>query len=124
MMYWYGHGMGGWGFVLMAVSNLVFWGLLIVGVAFLVRYLGRTTRSADPTGGRPTQPEQLLAERYGRGDIDEEEYRRRLDTLRANPKHRTISRTGCNAPAGTGHVTAGGGSVGATWYARSCARRG
>lgn len=83
MMYWYGNGMGGWGYALMAVSNLLFWGLLIAGVVYLVRSLGRTTRQADPTGGRPT-PEQLLAERYARGDIDEEEYRRRLDTLRAN----------------------------------------
>ena len=28
MMYW-GNGMGGWGYVLMTVSMLLFWGLLI-----------------------------------------------------------------------------------------------
>ena len=31
-------------------------------------------------GMRPT-PEELLAERFARGEIDEQEYRTRLDTL-------------------------------------------
>ncbi|MFI0716705.1 SHOCT domain-containing protein [Streptomyces inhibens] len=34
--------------------------------------------------GGPT-PEQILAERYARGEIDEEEYQRRLATLRGSP---------------------------------------
>jgi putative membrane protein len=80
-MMWYGDGMGGWGFVLMAVSAVVFWGALIAGGIALFRYLNR--RPVIPGSGetRPT-PEQLLAERFARGEIDEEEYRRRLDTLR------------------------------------------
>ena len=38
-----------------------------------------------PPWAPPTQasPEQLLAERFARGEIDEEEYRRRLQVLRA-----------------------------------------
>jgi hypothetical protein len=31
-MYW-GHGMDGWGFVLMALMMVLFWGLLITGIA-------------------------------------------------------------------------------------------
>jgi putative membrane protein len=81
-MMWYGGGMGGWGFVLMAVTTLVFWGLLIAGGIAVFRYLNR--RPVNPGSGgetRPT-PDQLLAERFARGEIDEEEYRRRLDALR------------------------------------------
>jgi len=57
-------------------------GLIITGIVVLVRYLSRGelqggARAAD----RPTA-EQVLAERFARGEIDEEEYRRRLDTLR------------------------------------------
>ncbi|MFI9201609.1 SHOCT domain-containing protein [Streptomyces sp. NPDC053048] len=33
----------------------------------------------------PSSPEQILAERYARGEIDEEEYQRRLATLRGSP---------------------------------------
>ena len=82
MMNWYGNGMGGWGYALMTVSTALFWGLLIVAAIALVRYLNRSSH----TGGNPpvhrSTPEQLLAERYARGDIDDEEYQCRLETLR------------------------------------------
>ncbi|MET0641722.1 MAG: SHOCT domain-containing protein [Jiangellaceae bacterium] len=81
-MMWYGDGMGGWGFVLMAVSTVVFWGALIAGGVALFRYLNRTAAKPASSEARPT-PEQLLAERFARGEIDEEEYRQRLDTLRS-----------------------------------------
>jgi putative membrane protein len=70
--------MSGWGFALMAISAVVFWGLVIVGIVMLVRYFGR---SGQPTTAAPT-PEQLLAERFARGEIDESEYDARLGTLR------------------------------------------
>lgn len=78
MMYW-GNGMGGWGMVLMAVSSLLFWGLVIAGIVALVRYTSRSAHPGAPTG-RPT-PQQVLAERFARGEIDEEEYTRRLHVL-------------------------------------------
>jgi putative membrane protein len=76
MMY-YGD-MNGWGFALMGISAVVFWGLVIVGIVLLVRYLGR---SGQPPTATHT-PEQLLAERFARGEIDESEYQARLATLR------------------------------------------
>jgi putative membrane protein len=79
MMYW-GNGMGGWGMVLMTVSSLLFWGLVIAGIVALVRYAGRGAQVAAPTGPRPA-PQQVLAERFARGEIDEEEYTRRLQVL-------------------------------------------
>lgn len=90
MTYWHGHGMDGWGFGLTAIGMLLFWGLLVLGGVALVRYLGRlparhpTTPPAAPPV-TPHRPEQLLAERYARGEIDTDEYRHRLDTLHRGP---------------------------------------
>jgi putative membrane protein len=85
MMYWYGGGMSGWGYALMSVSMILFWGAVIFGIVLLVRYLGRggqppaaPPQSAEP----PPSPERLLAERFARGDIDDEQYRQRLAVLR------------------------------------------
>lgn len=84
MMWWYGNGNGmdGWGYALMTVSMVLFWGLVIFGVIALVRYLGRQDRSV--VAPRPT-PEQVLAERFAHGHIDEPEYRELLDVLRGGP---------------------------------------
>jgi putative membrane protein len=78
MMFWYGNGVNGWGYALMAVGMVVFWGLLILAVVALVRYPGRAAQSTAPR----LDAEQVLAERFARGDIDEPEYRQRLDVLR------------------------------------------
>ncbi len=83
MMWWYGNGMGAWGYTLMTVSMLVFWGLVVFGVVALVRHLGRQDRSV--TAGQPS-PEQVLATRFVHGQIDEQEYRERLDVLRGEPR--------------------------------------
>jgi len=79
-MYWWGGPMSGWGYALMALSSIAFWALLILGIVVLVR-MARSGRGADPAGiDRPT-PEQLLAERYARGEIDDDEYHHRLNIL-------------------------------------------
>jgi putative membrane protein len=41
MMWWYGNGMNAWGYTLMTVSMMLFWGLVIFGVIASVRYLAR-----------------------------------------------------------------------------------
>ncbi|MFE5586051.1 SHOCT domain-containing protein [Kitasatospora sp. NPDC056531] len=85
MMYW--NGMDGWGIGLMTVAMVVFWALVAYAVVILVQQPGQTTRhslaASTPTaapGERPT-PEQLLAERLARGEIDPDEYHTRLDAL-------------------------------------------
>ncbi len=93
MMYWYGNGMSGWGYALMTVSMILFWGAVIFGIVALVRYIGRSGQPpAEPrppqsaespkSAESPQSPERLLAERFARGEIGEEEYRQRLAVLR------------------------------------------
>lgn len=90
-MMWYdggwGWGWGGWFF--MAVFMVLFWALVIAGIVALVRYF--TSTHHDRQSGRPyssdepkwgsKQAEDLLAERFARGEIDEDEYKRRLTLL-------------------------------------------
>lgn len=88
-MFWYGNGMSGWGYALMTVGMVLFWGLVIVGAVALVRYAGRADREISTSPAREWPPEQVLANRFARGEIDDEEYRQRLDTLRGNKSRST-----------------------------------
>ena len=81
MMYWYGSGMSGWGYALMTVSMVLFWGAVIAGIVLLVRHFSRGGQQAPAPPSQPASPEQMLAERFARGEIDEEEYRQRLAVL-------------------------------------------
>ena len=51
-----------------------------------IRYVGgsHNTASGPPNYG-PSRPEDVLAERFARGEIDEDEYRRSVTLL---PEHR------------------------------------
>jgi putative membrane protein len=78
MMGWYvGDHMTGWGWVGMTLSSILFIALLVLGGMLLIRVARQTDRPAAPRS-----PEQVLAERYARGELSDEEYRQRLDTLR------------------------------------------
>ncbi|HEX8859312.1 MAG TPA: SHOCT domain-containing protein [Actinomycetes bacterium] len=78
-MMWGWNGWAWWGWALMSLSMVAFWGLVIWGIVALFR------RPADrwPGDGRREEPdpERILGERFARGEIDEEEYHRRLQTL-------------------------------------------
>ena len=76
MMWWQGGGWGWSGWLFMTLTMLVFWGAIAWIVVTLVR------RSSGSRGAAPSA-EQILAERFARGEIDAEEYRRRLETLRS-----------------------------------------
>lgn len=81
MMYWYDH-MSGWGYLFMGLTTVAFWGLLIAAVVLLVRGFGSDRREQPPAPRPQSTPERILAERFARGEIDEDEYRQRLETLR------------------------------------------
>jgi putative membrane protein len=78
MMYYY-PGMHGWALALMIFGSLVFWGVLIVAAIALIRYTKRG-EAGSHSHAAPT-PQQILAQRFARGDIDEDEYKLRLQVL-------------------------------------------
>ena len=72
---------GGWGWgnwLAMSLMMLVFWGAVIWLVVTLVRGSNRGGTST----AAPRSAEDLLAERFARGEIDEAEYQERLRVLR------------------------------------------
>ncbi|MFJ1612115.1 SHOCT domain-containing protein [Streptomyces sp. NPDC088251] len=92
MMFWYHRGMGGWAWFAMTFGMILFWVLIIIAVVLLLRAFSRS----HPVGGRPpaapgwrepgpSSAERILAERYARGEIDDDEYHRRMATLRGSP---------------------------------------
>jgi putative membrane protein len=81
MMYPYGEHMNGWGYALGITGMVLFWVALVLAIAAAVRYLDRKRGENFPPPPPPTA-EQALAERFARGEIDADEYRQRLDTLR------------------------------------------
>jgi putative membrane protein len=89
MMFWWGPGMNGWGYALMSVSMVLFWGVVILGIVALVRYLGRSSQSAPDAGAARPSAEQVLVERFARGEIDEPEYASRLAALRDRQQSRS-----------------------------------
>ena len=78
MMYWDGHEGGGW-VVGMMIFMIVFWGSIValiwVGVRALVNpppLPGQTDRQ---------EPRDILAQRLARGEIEPEEFQRRVELV-------------------------------------------
>ncbi|MGW9026669.1 SHOCT domain-containing protein [Streptomyces sp. NPDC055722] len=84
MVFWYGHNLGGWGWFAMSAAAILFWALITSAGAPSFRALLRSEGSGAPDATAPDgpAPERLLAERFARGEIGGDEYRRGLDVLR------------------------------------------
>lgn len=81
MMFWYGNDGGygnGWGAALMVVGMLAFWVLVIGGISLLLR---RPHREAGGMVPAHRSAQQVLAERFARGEIDQAEFTQRLSAL-------------------------------------------
>jgi len=61
----------------MASSMVVFWALVFWLITSFVRTPSRSSRTES------SSPADVLARRFAAGEIDEEEYRTRLDALRS-----------------------------------------
>ncbi|MER7578477.1 SHOCT domain-containing protein [Kitasatospora sp. NPDC097691] len=125
--YGHGHGMSGWGIGLMVIGTLLVLALLVLLAVALFRYVSRSRQPVPPGGpaapgaggqvsggprgwGAGPPPEQVLADRFARGEIDAEEYRHRLETLRsANGPGSGDSGGGWPGGAGPGAGGPGGG---------------
>ena len=79
MMPGYGSGMGGWGFMFMSLGGLIFLALIGLVIWLLVRSTGSNSGSQPSTSGDSAR--EILAQRYARGEIDEDEYHRRMQAL-------------------------------------------
>lgn len=80
----YNHHLGSWGwdYALMFIGMALFWSLLIVGIFLLIRYVGHGSVEPPLRSLPRHSAEKMLAERFARGEIDEDEYRNRLTVLR------------------------------------------
>ena len=78
-------GVGNW--LLMGFGMLVFWVLVVAGLVWLVR--ATPHRQAvppppslrEPAGAARQSAREILDERYARGEIGDDDYRTRRDTL-------------------------------------------
>jgi putative membrane protein len=80
-MVWYGNGGWGWGaWIAMIMMMLVFWGAIAFIVVLVLRH-GRSApvREREEAGRDATR---ILDERFARGEIDEDDYRKRREVLR------------------------------------------
>jgi putative membrane protein len=83
-MMMYGNNTWGWvGWILMSFGMVAFWALVITAIVLAVRWLigQRDTAARQPATGQ-SRAQELLAERFARGEIDDNEYRNRLTLLR------------------------------------------
>lgn len=72
-----GDGWGGW--IGGALMMLLFWGGLVALVVFLVR--GAGSRPSQEEGKRRPGAREILAERFARGEISEDEFEQRRRVL-------------------------------------------
>jgi putative membrane protein len=80
----FGH-MGDWGagwWILMMVGMVLFWGLVIVGIVWVVRELGGRRDHAEASAS----PLDLLDRRLAEGGISPEEYEERRRILSREPR--------------------------------------
>jgi putative membrane protein len=78
---WAGNGWG-WGGVVTYIVLAVLLVAVVIVVAAAVRYLVRGGSPYTGASSEATGPEATLAERFARGEIDDDEYRRRITLLR------------------------------------------
>ena len=83
---WNGNGWG-WGGVVMYIVLAALLVAVVVVVAFAMRDLvwGRSQHKGASSAAMG--PEDTLAHRFARGEIDEDEYRRRVALLREHREH-------------------------------------
>lgn len=80
-MHWGGNDIGGWGYGLLVMGMLLFWAEVVTGIVLLVRYRGANSQRHGEMHASGLA-ENLLAERFARGDIDDEGFTARRTALR------------------------------------------
>ncbi|CAN3132032.1 MULTISPECIES: hypothetical protein [Mycobacteriaceae] len=84
---WGGWGWSGW--ILMSAVMVLFSAALITAVVLTVRYLaGSDTERNRADSAASFRSEDALAQRFAQGDIDADEFRRRMTLLRESQESR------------------------------------
>lgn len=84
---WGGSGWSGW--ILMGAVMVLSSAALITAVVLAVRYLADSNAQRNHAdSAASSQPEDALAQLFARGDIDEDEFRRRMTLLREHQESR------------------------------------
>lgn len=82
MMWYWGGGIHWWGWFIGFVLTVGFWAVVIYFLVTLFRSAG--SKEHEHPRAVDDDPERALARRFANGDIDEEEFHRRLDVLRSH----------------------------------------
>lgn len=77
MMYW--DDGSGYSWFLMLPMMILIWGLIIAAIIYIVR--GSNNNKTTPERNHDNG-ERILSERFAKGDIDEEEYKKRITVLK------------------------------------------
>jgi putative membrane protein len=80
---WYWHG-GAWGWFWMLTMMLTFWLLVVAVAVVVVRGAAHDGERTDRSPSTRT-PEQVLRDRFARGEIDADEYEHRRKVLTGVP---------------------------------------
>jgi putative membrane protein len=87
MMWWDDGGWGAGQWLLMTMTMLIFWGGLIAFGVWAVRsFTVRPSVAPPPPAAVTSRADEVLADRYARGEIDEAEYARRREVLHPTTK--------------------------------------
>lgn len=66
----------GWGMGFGWIFMIIFWGLVILGIVYLIQVVSKGTKKEDTE-----TPLDILKKRYAKGEITKEEYERMKDDL-------------------------------------------
>ena len=75
---------GDW--LVMSMMMLIFLGVLTALAVWLARSVGGSNRPPQSELSSTVRADEVLAERYARGEIDEDEFRRRHGLLHGSPR--------------------------------------
>lgn len=75
MFDWHDHSIGMW------ILMVAYWGFIVAVIGYAGHLIGRAIGSHRDAPSQD-RPESILAERFARGDISEEEFRERRAALR------------------------------------------
>ncbi|MCX2933978.1 SHOCT domain-containing protein [Mycobacterium sp. CVI_P3] len=77
----YGNGVGWFGWVITAIVLTLVFAAVITAIVVAIRYLTGGGQHNSGHQPRTRTAEDLLADRFARGEIDEDDYRRRMTAL-------------------------------------------